>query len=811
MAQKFTQDQKGFSQGQVSKAQFAQMGDGYLQSCLKLKNFMVKRDGSLEIRHGFTDQGTIPGNNFTRMIVFQGVYFFVAGGSELSYLLPNNTRKVISYTNFVSMTSYDITTGSEASHYLDTADLGMQNFMFQGETQITDLKVISGDLWVFFNNSVPFKISKKDNTFLVRPFFGGRLYNGFRKDLLPYMYPIHDVQTRMQYDDFVYKKQDSGSFVPFTLVTRPEIKFVKNPSTGKYKAFMFFDYANFSVPGSYYVKRNVANLSHLLGKPILAQVSNPRVNTTTGALGALINALTATTREAVRQATAFVLREMNIIWGFPVKQVDINNSWAVEGSDADKAAFGGYVRASEFYANPEGIELSVQMLGVDMEKALLNLGTDFTSKKFSVYDWADAFPKSGGAASGKTFFITPKAKISFSGNLPIRQDVLEPAFCDPLKSISNFARIRTGIDSGLLTLNSAWVRIKSQTPVYEYVFNNLMSSFFRTYMDSQDYTLNLQYNIGDPATYRIQDEAGDDPEVFNFEVMLINTQKGNSQAIMSTSSGIYYWGLDAFNPQSGVSGLVARKTTDFFAKPEVNILETHNKLYVVGEGEEGVYLNRFSERASAFITEIVNPKFPLENTKKLLAWFDDKILVLQDDGRLLFGNVMNNGMLMGFTEMELANYLFVDMVEYNREYLFLVQNAGVFKVVKFDKDKSKEGIKMDLGSHFKATFTSMPITVGRHFPQHGIQFSRKITNIVSIGDRLKSLKLGVEKADGTLVPNTLREMVSVKSSDGLVYMDQLQKFTFQLPFGYRIYGEMSSVDADANFCGFSVQGSESEL
>ena len=482
------------------------------------------------------------------------------------------------------------------SETLSYAALGLQASLFQAKTQrIVKIRVIRDHLWVFFDNCYPFKIYQNGDFFDVGVYWAMGDKGDLRDDikLMPYNIPANDLNLmKLNSSNTLFRKRGNQF-----LSANEGLLSLKTERIDSENISVRADYKNLtSTTNTLYVRRDEASLKKFIGQVVLVNFTQEVSETQNTAIDQTVSELPIAggVRETVKTSAQFILRRMNYHWLIISSFIQAQN-YSVEGTSEDIDEFGGYVRLDHFLANVEKVKCRYFQL--------VNNQSDIAGKnieEFSFGDFIDSFPKDGGFLEGKTFLVTERGKICFSG---LNSELFKSStdmFDSPIKSMSGFSKIKRQ-DSLLYDLAyspaTAFSNISGRQGTLTLFKNTYLTPFIEDINQDDSYT--FSFLDTDAIAYRIRDERGNVVNIFQFESLFLNTFRGRSQALMTTDRGVYYWSYET-SSAGGDTSILTRKSTDFLANKDVNILETHNRVYVVGGGEEGGLCQQILRKSCLF-------------------------------------------------------------------------------------------------------------------------------------------------------------------------------------------------------------------
>ena len=673
------------------------------------------------------------------------------------------------------------------------ADVGIKNshFLTMTDTLIrpVKMKVIEDQLIVFCSNCYPFKIFVSDGYILSAPIFARDVISAEIPNIGE-NFPFFKLDQGLESGSFFYAKVNNAFFSAYSTQIKPVLTvFRENLDENECLAYLEPGYKQgvTGLASNFYVDKNVAGLSNMLGRPIIVaigpkEVSQDRLEyapeepprdyvapTVNEILKRVANKVYGNSnfenwdKEKIDEDVflpAEVVSPLFLPLGFrfyvvvPYEYVPLADSVATEGdqfviassfyTEVRKEQWGvsgrgsGYAKCKIFEIGfkvdnnyKDAANNDVRLIGGENFSfpADLTAGVQFNySEDFLITDWANDFPVDGSFIQGKHFYFTQNGKICFSR-------LGEPsAFSHPAKVLLSTFNYRYRYGSSIYTFPLAddFIREKSSSGLF-YDFLNLVSW-------GKD-TLNL--NVRDAISYQIKASDGNtEVQIRGFVLINVgNLNLSGVQVITATDSGIYYWSLG-----TGVNlsrYLTLFKVADFQISSRVGLVAVHNKVYFTSENERGVYFINYNERDRSFSFRIANEKLILEGIKRMARHEEDRLFVLNDNGELYLSNVEASGMLRGWSVWTLGDLRFEDIFLGLSGVNFVLEKAGnkhlyVYGEEDLDRDEGYGRVVTE------ALIDLPPITASRFYPFHGMDSPKDFSELFIFSEGLTDLEVGVQ-------------------------------------------------------------------
>ena len=389
---------------------------------------------------------------------------------------------------------------------------------------------------------------------------------------------------------------------------------------------------------------------------------------------------------------------------------------------------------------------------------VLEGGVDETNH-FIVSDWYDdnpdykskevvsanqGFPRDGGSAGGKDFFLTGNGKLSYSkvnkGN----------EFGVPIKSL--FA---TG----------GWDYFIGETKYTEILSGDFPDEYRTEAIDEffnrvDKGTEAVVFSLGDPFTYPIRTIEGERVKFFNFVISEIGAfAQAGAQSVGLTDKGVFYWGINSRQDGRTSSFVNIGKVSKFLASPRFTaIIEVLDRLYVTDRFGD-LYVVVYNQANKNFVTVPCGTNIKCRNVRSGVPYTGNRVLCIDSKNKYLYClNSGKNGEFEGASQWTVGNLQFDLVKRFDNEHYVLGRKDNARYLLKLVEEQEYDNIE---GSKefFEAEIEGAPFTTSNLHPMHNFRisrsvlevflFSRDLTNIaVGVGDNLEDVR--VHDAQGYL-------------------------------------------------------------
>lgn len=703
----FVSDQKSFSKGEISKAKLMKLDQDYNHSALKLTNYIVNKDDSISPRLGFKRISSLSSHLLTSykdLVYFKGIYVFIKDKSLYLKFGKNEKRISFDYSFIKTFFLSDGSSGPEVS-----LDFGIRNEHFSN-LLVKNLKVVNDEVYIFLENSYPFKLFIQNNLIAVAPFyaesdFTSRILNIENK------FPFFLLEKHIKVGDFFKFIYNNEYFSYYSSSLNPNLViFKENLEENECYACLDPGYrGNSKLLGQdFFVNLNEVSLRKYLGIPIIFSIGDKEISQER----LLYQGNTKIINSTLKRVAKNIYGTDNYLnWDEEKKEEDIflpsksvlplflpvgfrfymiipyeyiswkgtssvnisaqeyyegieNNQW---GGTLDN--IGGYVKCKIFELGYKTNQIyqnnnnNVRIIGgrnYNFPSQSLTDGNDPVpinyTENFIVSDWKDSFPIDGGFIENRNFFITSDGNISFS-KVNKNND-----FSNAIKTllISNLGKYRYGSSFFGSPRILDFVKIQSSS-----------GKFYDFLSEVEKAKDSVILNNSDAFSAKIRDENGNVFDIYSYVRTNydINDREGN-QLVLSTSNGIYQISLNSRNSLENLFNI--RKVTDFISSSKIPIISIHNNIYI--SPGDGIYNANYFEGNKAYIFNISSKDFIIKNIKKIISFTDDRILIITENGKLFLANYLVNGLISGFSEWKVSNYIFYDILKTNDQFLFILKN-----------------------------------------------------------------------------------------------------------------------------------------
>ena len=272
------QNLSSFAYGEISLATLIRGGEASLSGVRELKNLRVNPDFTVSPRNGVKQEIVIRNQDIEDFYFFKGIYI-VKKANGISAFVIKPTTKIevplvfdLDYNQAFSLEDGGRTI-NERLRLSDNSELSI-NSAFPNK-EFEKFKELDGDLYIFFKNSLPFKVRVEESLFYLIPYYS---FSGHASHLIGFenVFPFSGVTDVINKEDYIYFRGADGSYYDIDLENfKPTLAvFDENLDQGTGKVAL--------VPGvvsgletldigTYFIKKSDVNMTAFLGQPFIAK------------------------------------------------------------------------------------------------------------------------------------------------------------------------------------------------------------------------------------------------------------------------------------------------------------------------------------------------------------------------------------------------------------------------------------------------------------------------------------------------------------------------------------------------------------